>query len=96
MTVRRIPSAPPSVPPCALPALTRAGLTFSRCRVCAAVHAWQSDYLDGLELTLASAADADFVLCHGSMVLRDGGAQPAQTGLLQLGPDGEASSRPSP
>ena len=64
--------------------------------MCAAVHAWQSDYLDGLELTLASAADADFVLCHGSMVLRDGSAQPAQTGLLQLGPDGEASSRPSP
>ena len=26
--------------------------------MCAAVHAWQSDYLDGLELTLASAADA--------------------------------------
>ena len=89
MTVRRIPSAPPSVPPCALPALTCAGLS---CRFCAAVHAWQSDYLDGLELTLAPAADADFVLCHGSMVLRDGRAQPAQTGLLQLGPDGEARS----
>jgi hypothetical protein len=36
------------------------------------------------------------VLCHGSMVLRDGSAEPAQTGLLQIGPDGEPHSPPEP
>ena len=36
------------------------------------------------------------MLCHGSMVLRDGSAEPAQTGLLQIGPDGEPHSPPEP
>ena len=36
------------------------------------------------------------MLCHGSMVLRDGSAEPAQTGLLQMGPDGEPHSPPEP
>ena len=48
-------------------------------------QAWQPDYLDGLGLTLAPAAEADFVLCHGSMVLRDGSAEPAPTDLLESG-----------
>ena len=91
------PSAQLSAPLCAACAHTsRAHLLALSCVVCAAVQAWQSDYLDGLELTLASAAEADFVLCHGSMVLRDGSAEPAQTGLLQMGPDGEPHSPPEP
>ena len=47
--------------------------------------AWQSDYLAGLDLTLAPADSADFVLAHGSMVLRDGSASPAQTGMMHSG-----------
>ena len=47
--------------------------------------AWQADYLDGLDLTLAPADAADFVLAHGSMVLRDGSASPAQTGMMHSG-----------
>lgn len=47
--------------------------------------AWQSDYLAGLDLTLAPADAADFVLAHGSMVLRDGSASPAQTDMLHSG-----------
>ena len=47
--------------------------------------AWEADYLEGLELTLASASEADFILCHGSMVLRDGSAKPTPTELLESG-----------
>ena len=49
--------------------------------------AWQADYLDGTGVGLAPAADADFVLVHGSHQLRDGGgaqggvAAAASTGL---------------
>ena len=48
--------------------------------------AWQADYLDGTNVCLATAAEADFVLLHGSQCLRDGqqGSQAsAATGLWE-------------
>lgn len=53
--------------------------------------AWQADYLDGTGVGLASAADADFVLVHGSHRLRDGEQAASSTGLGP-GEDGERSA----
>ena len=51
--------------------------------------AWDPAYLDGLNVTLAPAAEADFILCHGSMMVRDGtAAQP--TDMLESGVPSEA------
>merc|ERR1711908_245375 len=33
-------------------------------------HAWEPDWLEGLNIHLSSAADADFIICQGSMVMR--------------------------
>ena len=52
--------------------------------------AWDPSYLDGCEITLAGAADADFVLLHGSHVLRDGGDEPPPTGIFQHNEPSEA------
>jgi len=35
-------------------------------------QAWDPAYLDGTNVKLAPASEADFLLCHGSMALRDG------------------------
>ena len=51
-----------------------------------AFHAWDSAYLDGLDVTLADAETADVVLLQGSQVLRDGSSSsPASTGIFAAG-----------
>ena len=53
--------------------------------------AWDPTYLDGLDLTLAPACEADFVLCHGSMMVRDGTtASGVPTDMLDSGAPSEA------
>eukprot|EP00316_Scyphosphaera_apsteinii_P024005 CAMPEP_0119299182 /NCGR_PEP_ID=MMETSP1333-20130426/1294_1 /TAXON_ID=418940 /ORGANISM="Scyphosphaera apsteinii, Strain RCC1455" /LENGTH=339 /DNA_ID=CAMNT_0007300527 /DNA_START=265 /DNA_END=1284 /DNA_ORIENTATION=+ len=47
-------------------------------------QAWDPNYLNGLDLLLAPASEADFVLCHGSMVIRDG-RESMPTELLESG-----------
>ena len=55
--------------------------------------AWQADYLDGTDVGLGSALEADFVLVHGSHQLRDSqdGSAAASTGLAP-GEEGEFSA----
>ena len=48
-------------------------------------QAWDPAYIDGLDITLASAADCDLVLCQGTGRIRDGSAEPAATDLLRSG-----------
>ena len=48
--------------------------------------AWDPTYMDGLDLTLATAEDADFVLLQGSQCIRDGSEQiPADAGVFTSG-----------
>lgn len=48
-------------------------------------HAWQGDYLTGTDVTLASADEADFVLCHGSQRVRTDKAGDGEPTGLQTG-----------
>lgn len=48
-------------------------------------HAWDPDYLDGLNIQLASATECDLILCQGVGRVRDGSASPASTDLLRSG-----------
>ena len=50
--------------------------------------AWDPQYLDGLDVRLADAADADFVLLQGSQCMRGGSTR--STGLFETGEAGEA------
>jgi len=53
-------------------------------------QAWDPTYLDGLDLTLADAESADFVLLHGSQVIRAGEDATEPTGVFE---SGEANSK---
>jgi len=46
--------------------------------------AWDPAYMDGTGVTLAPASEADFILCQGSMALRDG-TDATPTDLLRTG-----------
>ena len=54
-------------------------------------QAWDPTYLDGLDVTLASAEEADFVLCQGSHDL-DTGESRVPTGVMETGEPNAALS----
>lgn len=58
-----------------------------------AFHAFDSRYMEGLDVTLAPASDCDFVFLQGSQCLRDGsGAPPADCSVFATGHPSEALS----
>lgn len=50
----------------------------------------QNDYLAGLDLELAPAADADFIVCQGSQLIKDGAGGGVELDLLRRGTVDEA------